>query len=321
MLEINKIHQGDCLELMKEVKDNSVDLIVIDPPYNIGIDEWDDIEDYYGLMTKVFIEVERVLKESGSFYYFQNNFLKMAELQNKINENTKLIFRQLLVWDKFNGTKPGDYGRVGKGINNYPKQAEYILYYVMLKGNEPVGNQEIRDYFNQERKKINESLISINRKAFGYTNGKDGMAGNILSSYKHGWSFPSKEKYQQLQKVYGICKIPYETLKAKLIEKNKITIFNCQSNSSVMQYPHESPNGHLTPKPLEMIKNIIKTSSNKGDLILDCFIGSGTTAVACRELGRNFIGIEKEQKYVDIANERLKRCVKSQNTAPKGDKQ
>ena len=62
---------------------------------------------------------------------------------------------------------------------------------------------------------------------------------------------------------------------------------------------------HATPKPLEMIERIIKASSNKGELVLDCFIGTGTTAVAARQLGRNFIGCDINIEYVKIANQRL----------------
>jgi len=63
---------------------------------------------------------------------------------------------------------------------------------------------------------------------------------------------------------------------------------------------------HATPKPLDMIERIIKASSNKGDLILDCFIGTGTTAVAAKKLGRNFIGCDISKEYVDIARRRIK---------------
>lgn len=62
---------------------------------------------------------------------------------------------------------------------------------------------------------------------------------------------------------------------------------------------------HLTPKPLEMIERIIKASSNEGDLVLDCFMGIGTTAIACKKLNRNFIGCEINKDYVEIANARL----------------
>ena len=66
-----------------------------------------------------------------------------------------------------------------------------------------------------------------------------------------------------------------------------------------------SDNLHPSQKPLELIKRYIKILSKEGDLVLDCFMGSGTTAVACKQLKRNFIGFEKEQKYVDIVNQRL----------------
>ena len=62
---------------------------------------------------------------------------------------------------------------------------------------------------------------------------------------------------------------------------------------------------HPTQKPIKIIERIIKTSSKKGDVILDCFVGSGTTAVACKQLGRNFICCDNNKEYVAIANKRL----------------
>jgi site-specific DNA-methyltransferase (adenine-specific) len=63
---------------------------------------------------------------------------------------------------------------------------------------------------------------------------------------------------------------------------------------------------HLTPKPLEMIERIIKASSRKDSLVLDCFVGSGTTAVAAKKLGRNFICCDSNKKYVDLARKRVR---------------
>lgn len=62
---------------------------------------------------------------------------------------------------------------------------------------------------------------------------------------------------------------------------------------------------HPTIKPLNIIKNLILNSTEKGDVVLDCFMGSGTTGVACKELGRDFIGIEIDKKYYDIAVDRI----------------
>ena len=63
---------------------------------------------------------------------------------------------------------------------------------------------------------------------------------------------------------------------------------------------------HPTEKPLDLIKLIVLVSSNEDDLVVDPFMGSGTTAAACKELGRNFLGFELEPEYIKMANERLK---------------
>lgn len=62
---------------------------------------------------------------------------------------------------------------------------------------------------------------------------------------------------------------------------------------------------HPTIKPLDLVKKHILHSTNEGDVVLDCFMGSGTTGVACKELGRDFIGIEIDEKYFNIANDRI----------------
>ena len=64
---------------------------------------------------------------------------------------------------------------------------------------------------------------------------------------------------------------------------------------------------HITPKPLDLVERIIKASSNPGDIVLDCFVGSGTTAVAARKLQRNFLCCELEKEYVQVARNRLKK--------------
>ena len=83
--------------------------------------------------------------------------------------------------------------------------------------------------------------------------------------------------------------------------KIKTHTFNCQKKASVVQFPPQQPNEHLTPKPLELIEILIKTSSNENDTVLDFFCGSGTTNLACIKLNRKSIGIEKEKQYYDVA--------------------
>ena len=71
-----ELFHGDCLEVMKELKTHSIDLVLIDPPYNISKAEWDKwktVDDYVNFMGEVFKEIERVLKPNGSFYFFHND--------------------------------------------------------------------------------------------------------------------------------------------------------------------------------------------------------------------------------------------------------
>ena len=95
-----KLLHGDCLELMKDIPDKSIDLIVNDPPYNIKKAEWDNIKNYIEWCGKWLLECQRVLKDNGSFYFFHNDFLQIVDLQKWISENTRFIFKQFIVWNK-----------------------------------------------------------------------------------------------------------------------------------------------------------------------------------------------------------------------------
>ena len=108
MNERIQLSKGDCLEKFKNIPDKSINLVLIDPPYNISKAEWDKwktVDAYIEFMGQVFLECQRVLKDNGSFYFFHKYFLQIVELQNFINKNTNFIFKQLLVWDKFNNSK------------------------------------------------------------------------------------------------------------------------------------------------------------------------------------------------------------------------
>jgi len=102
----------------------------------------------------------------------------------------------------------------------------------------------------------------------------------------------------------GYFKKPYEELR-KEYEKQRYVFNNQKTHHSVWNYEVAPKIGHITPKPVELIENIIRHSSNEGAIVLDCFMGSGTTAVAAVKLKRNFIGFEREPEYVKIANQRL----------------
>lgn len=329
--EINLIN-GDCLEKMKEIPDKSINLVLIDPPYNINkakLDKWKTVNDYVEFIGQAFLECQRVLKDNGSFYFFHNDFLQIVELQNYINKNTNFIFKQFLVWNKrFEGTKNKgflDGFCEVTSLRNYQQMAEYCLFYTFqdetgLKTiqDDRMMFKPLRDYFWNERQKIKHMSYKEINQAIGFAFNGGGVASGVLNSKKIGWRFPKKETYDKF-KVLNICQKPYEELRKeyeelrkeyedlrKEYEELRYTFNNLKQHHSVMNFNIAEKQGHITPKPVDLLEYIIKTSSNEGDLVLDCFMGSGSTGVACVNTNRKFIGIEKDEKYFEIACNRVK---------------
>jgi site-specific DNA-methyltransferase (adenine-specific) len=124
------------------------------------------------------------------------------------------------------------------------------------------------------------------------------------------WDLPTEETYQELIDVFGIDKWegfrPYESLRQEY-ESLRYTFNGKDGTKNVMTYRFRKDKrlNHPTQKPVDLIENIIRHSSNEGDTVLDCFLGSGTTGVACKNLNRNFIGIEIDTEYFKIAEKRI----------------
>lgn len=300
-LNLNKVYCMDCLEGLKKLPDKSVDLVVTDPPYNIKKDSWDDIKNYEQWMESVFLEIQRVLKDNGSFYFFHSEMEVVADFMNFLKTKTKFIFRQFIVWNKrFDGSpKKGflDGYVVVENLQNYQQMAEYLLFYTKT------NFQEIKDYLREEKKKSKLTLLQINN-LFGI-NISDGIAKRYFGDSQ--FEIPTKEKYEIMQET-GFWQEPYENISH--------TFNNQKTHHSVWNYDIENKIGHATPKPLDLIKNIILHSSKEGQIVLDCFMGSGTTALACKELNRRYIGFEKDPEYCKIANERLAKLNDGNNGIP-----
>ena len=306
---INKIINADCMDILKQLPDKCIDLVLTDPPYNIAIAKWDKWkrqEDYINWLGGVFKECQRVLKDNGSFYFFHNDFLQIVELQNYINKNTDFIFKQLLVWDKFNNTKWNQLNSVvySQENRNYSKQAEYCLYYTFQ---DETGLETIKRIMpNPFAQYLKDELITY----FGSVANFRKFVRNemlldvaMVNRWFDGDCLMTKEKYMFIREKTGKLRREYEDLRREY-EKNRYT-FNPQGYSSVLNYPAQSQNEHITPKPIKLLENLIKHSSNENDLILDCFSGGGTTAIACHNLNRRFICIEKDYDYWKASEERL----------------
>ena len=325
-----KLYQGDCLEVMKTTPAKSIDLVLIDPPYNIGKDKWDKwntVDEYVEFMGKVFLEIQRVLKDNGSFYFFHNDFLQIVELQNYINKNTSFIFRQLLVWNKrYNGSPRKYYFDnviSGNTNRNHRQLSEYCLYYTFqdetgLEKILPLCFKPYLDYMTSEKEKTDWDVKDFNN----YLNYKSIASHWFWQDDKRTKQpqprFISKKDYLKLQKT-GYFQKPYEELRQEYenlrqkyeslrqeYENLRYTFNNQKTHHDVLDFEVAKKQGHITPKPVDLLEYIIKTSSNEGDIVLDCFMGSGSTGVACMNTNRNFIGIEKDKKYFNVAKNRLK---------------
>ncbi|MBA9027536.1 DNA-methyltransferase [Peribacillus huizhouensis] len=289
------------------IPDKSVNLIVIDPPYNIGIKgaSWDKYskEEYLKFMSGVFTECHRVLKDNGSFYWFHNDMQQIAQLMTWLDENSSFVFNSFVTWDKgdwraLSWKNPSDESNLRSWFNT----CEYLFYY-----SKPEEIDDIKQYLISEKKKSGLTLLEINQ-LFGIQI-SDGIAKRYFGNSQ--WELPTREKYEIMQTT-GYWKKPYDELKSAF--DNARAVHHVDPNhNNVWRYKTEnSGKYHACQKPLTVIERIIKSSSNESDIVLDCFMGSGTTAVAATRLSRKFIGFERESEYVQIANQRLEAIIDSQ---------
>ena len=246
---INKIINGNSLEILKKIPDKTFDLIFADPPYNLQIggklerpdhskvegvdDKWDQFKNFkhYDNFCKAWlIECKRVLKDNGSIWVIgsYHNIFRIGYLLQNL-----------------------DY---------------WILNDVIWRKNNPMPNFKGTRFTN-----AHETLIwaSKNRKSKYTFNYQSLKCLNDDLQMRSDWTFPICNGKERLKK-----------------NGKKI---------------------HSTQKPEALLHRIILATTNKEDFILDPFLGTGTTAVTAKKLGRKYFGIEKDRKYFSAANERISR--------------
>jgi len=306
------IYHGDCREILPDLP--KVDLVLTDPPYNIKKASWDRIPNYLEWCGDWLKLAEGRLADNGSFYFFHNDMPVIAELMCWIKDNTRFIFKQFIVWNKrFEGV--GNKGFldgfiVPEGLRNYQQMAEYLLFYtfqdetglttVKLDMNNFAA---LRQYFKDYQEALGLTKIQLLDVA--------GQAADHCFRWGSSqWDMPTEETCLQLASLpikYKFIRREYEDLRREY-EDLRYTFNNQKTHHSVWNYEIAERIDHATPKPAELIKNIIVHSSKEGNLILDPFLGSGTTAYCAKKLNRKCIGIEIEEKYCEIA---AKRCSQS----------
>lgn len=279
------LYNGDCLIKLDIVQDKSIQLICIDPPYNINKDEWDNIPNYNIFMLDVIKKLEMKLRDNGSLFIFHNNMEKISELMIEIKNNTKFVFRQMIVWNKrFNeSAKKGflDGYVVKNDMHNWNKMCEYILFYTFDNSYKLL----------EARKKYNVTQITISKEIKSKTGGITGWYSNLET----GKNLPTLDTIKPIQKHLNLN---YEDIVPKF--------YNKKTHHSVWNYDMAPRNNiHITPKPIDLLINILEHTTDINDLVLDCFAGSGSMGMACQKLNRRCILIEKDSRYCKYISDTL----------------
>lgn len=238
-MEINKIYQGDCFDIMKQIsKKDNIKLIITDPPYLHN-------KHHGGKKGR-----EGVSKIANSPMYKESSF--MMDEMSSFSENEVYMLLD-------------EYKRIMQKMNCFIFSNDSLLPFYMMWA---AKNKKKYTVLTWEK-----PLSILNRNRFSLN------LEYIVRIYDKGTPLNLLDFNENPEK-----KIYYSKNRRLNAPKNRI---------------------HPTQKPIEYLMGLIELCSNEGDIILDTFFGSGQTGKACQLLNRQFIGIEKEENYVDIANDYL----------------
>ena len=296
------LYKGDCLIQSDKIESGSVDLILTDLPYgtvkdiknvNHGMSgkcEWDVVID----TNEIYKIANRILRKKGKMVLFaQQPFTN--ELINKAFSN--LPFNYSMIWEK------------DHFANALTSKKAPLNYYedvlVFSKKYDLEGLHPLRLYFKSVMEFIGLNLKQINTK-LGHRRAEHCF---YLDSTQFGLC--AEKTYLELIKVFNINFVKeFKTFKElKDIEFKYESRFNLwegnKVKSNILKYKKDYDGHHPTQKPVLLLEDLIKTFSNINDLVVDLTMGSGSTGVACKNTNRNFIGIEQDENYFKIAEERI----------------
>lgn len=246
-----ELYNGDCLEIMKNIPDSSVDMILCDPPYGTTPLKWDSVIPF----DKMWEEYYRIGKENCPFVIFGNEpfstFLRISNIKD---------YKYDWYWQKERLTNIFQVKkRCGKVIENI------VVFYKK----QPI--------YNPQKNEHNGPLV---KNKIGYNAG--------FSIIQSGKSEIKPNEYKD-----DGTRFPIQILK-----------FNRENQRNLL---------HPTQKPVELLEYLIKTYTNEKMTVLDNCMGSGSTGIAAINTNRNFIGIELDENYFNIAKERIGKAIKERD--------
>lgn len=239
---MTQLHQGNCLTIMKQLPEKSVDMICCDLPYGQTNIQWDNIIDF----AKLWDEYNRVLKDNSMVCLFCSGLFTL----DVINSNRK-DYKYKLIWKK-----------------NVPTGMSSARYRPMKYYEEICVFQKGKGIYNPQLK----PRVGVGKDCYNYDH------------------YCGKNNHIQVDKI----KRRYDP---DFVQPSDILEFNV--------VPNRKGKLHPTQKPVELLEWLINTYSNEGATVLDNAMGSGSCGIACKNLNRNFIGIELCEDIFQVAKERL----------------
>ena len=239
------LQQGDCLELMKNIPDKSVDMILCDLPYGTTACKWDNIIPFEPLWE----QYKRIVKDNGAICLFGSE-----PFSTELRHSNIKMFRYDWIWEKEQGAN------------------------FMLCKYQPYKVHEIISLFSKNRHNYYPQM----------TNGKPYISGKGNSG---------------------------ETTNCVVKTQNRN--YGTRYPRSIQKFTTDKSKGsvHPTQKPVALLEYLIKTYTLEGDTVLDNCMGSGSTGVACVNTNRNFIGMELDEHYFEVAKNRIYDTVKNKEQA------
>ncbi|MFM6343629.1 MAG: site-specific DNA-methyltransferase, partial [Dolichospermum sp.] len=313
---------GDCTigsnakKLANAAGVDKVTLLHADPPYGMG-KEKDGVsnDNLYGdkldkFQMQWWQTARLYLKDNASAYIWGNaEDLWRLWYKNGLKDSERLTFRNQIIWDKKHGQ-----GMQSDDFRMYPTVTEHCLFFML--GEQGFNNnadnywegwEGIRKYlWNEcEKAKIKSKLF---HEILGVASNGGGMYSHHISATGSQWMLITEENYQKLQAYCQQNKIDafkreYDDLKREWYSTRAYFDNTHDLMTDVWQYPRvkgEDRWSHATPKPVDMIGRIIKSSCPENEIVLEPFLGSGTTLIACEQLNRKCIGFEISEKYCEI---------------------
>ena len=246
-----QLWQGDCLDLMPDIEDGSIDMVMADPPYGTTACAWDSIIP----LEPMWKQLKRVIKKDGCIALFGNEPFSSNLRISNLDQ-----YKYDWIWQKH---KPSNFFLVKK---------------------QPLKYHEFIHVFYKKQSLYNPQMVERKSERI-----KQGIDKNYVGvSINKGKLNSLKTVWRNFNKYDPDKKMPSTILKINAVQSN--------SREKV---------DHPTQKPVALIEYLIKTYTNEGETVLDFCVGSGTTLVACKNLDRNGIGIEKYPKEFEIAKERI----------------